>query len=1494
MHVLRRRTAFCASLLILPAVLVSTFVGTARLVLGIAKPRTLIQSLILALIVASTAWTHAHAQAVQQYGYKPLGFSGCCSGSPFYSPQEAAQAVVAFCDANPGLWECNLETPTSHGWTVVSVVPDGLPNYGWIGQFLSGIPPQEGCFPSVLYCSPSEIYAQACGQTNQGACPAAPPQKPAGPTCPGGCSTVKGDPVDVANANAHQTEVDYVGAGTDPIRFTRSYDSLTAYVVYNRGAAVAGQPLLGAAAWSATYFQYLQPNGTAVVNAYRPDGRVVVFTNTGSGLYSPDADVSDRLLKTSTGWQYHSPDDTIETYNANGLLLSIAPLGTEGAPITLTYASGATSPGSPPQSVSDAFGHSLRFSYTNDPTNTQRLASITDPNGKTISYTYDSTGRPSQVKYADGTTRGYGYDTTNKWLLDNITDEAQVQYASWTYANGGAQVLTSQLAGAVAQYFFSSSLNGNSGSVTVTDPLGQSRTYNQTLVLGRYRTTSSSSVCPGCGEDASRTYDANANVTASTDFDGNQATHAYDTTRNLETSRTEALTSTGATTSQTRTITTAWDPNWRQPQQIAVYAGGSASGTALRTTNFSYDGDSGVSCGGATGSLCTKTITDTTVTPNVTRTWAYTYDSYGRRLTAKGPRTDVNSTTTYAYYTCMTGAQCGQLQTVTDPVGNVTTYNTYNGHGQPLTITDPNGVVTTLTYDNRLRLTSRQVGTETTSFGYYPTGLLKQVTLPDASYVLYTYDNAHRLTQISDGAGNSIKYTLDNMGNLTAEKTYDLSNNLHRTHTRAFNTLNELYQDVNAAGTSAVTTTYGYDSNANQNSIAAPLSRNTSNYYDALNRLNQINDPNSGNTYFTYDAEDNLTSVKDPRSLTTNYSYNGFGDLTQLVSPDTGATGNTYDSGGNLSSTTDARGSLSAYTYDAANRVTSIAYTLSGVTDQTIAFGYDSGTNGKGRLTSASDANHSLAWTYDFAGRVVGKGLTVGTVNLSMGYAYTNADRTALVTPSGQSVTYGFNSNHQITSIAVNGTTVLSGVSYEPFGGVNGWTWGDGSTVSRTFNGDGVISQIVTAGVTLGYSYDNANRISGITDSSNNALSWTYGYDLLDRLTSASTSAITDGWTYDANGNHLTQTGTTPVTFTVSPSSNQLNATTGSFSRSYGYDAAGNTESYGTLNFTYNNRGRMEATSADSTDYLYNALGQMIEKSGTLGTTVFMQDEAGHLIGEYSGSGSLIEETVWLGDIPVVTLQPNGSGGVNVYYVHTDHLNTPRKVAQPSTGTLAWRWDADPFGSAAPNENPAGLGTFVYNLRFPGQYYMTETGLNQNYFRDYDPAVGRYVESDLIGLAGGINTYGYVGGNPISWFDPFGLVDLNYFPSNQNIYYFANAALSPPGTYTVGAHGSPTSLLDAAGKLITPRQLANLLKKTKAAQGKTVKLESCNTGKGPNSYAQQLANLLGKPVIAPNNFVWYYPDGTLVIAPPIGGDLNGLPDLQHQGNWITFNPQSQH
>jgi RHS repeat-associated protein len=114
-----------------------------------------------------------------------------------------------------------------------------------------------------------------------------------------------------------------------------------------------------------------------------------------------------------------------------------------------------------------------------------------------------------------------------------------------------------------------------------------------------------------------------------------------------------------------------------------------------------------------------------------------------------------------------------------------------------------------------------------------------------------------------------------------------------------------------------------------------------------------------------------------------------------------------------------------------------------------------------------------------------------------------------------------------------------------------------------------------------------------------------------------------------------------------------------------------------------------------------------------------------------------------------------------VYYIHTDQINTAREISN-ATGGKVWESDPDPFGANLPNENPLEQGAVSYNLRFPGQYHDKETGLHYNYNRDYDPQTGRYVQSDPIGLKGGINTYGYVTANPVSLVDPDGLQQVSY------------------------------------------------------------------------------------------------------------------------------------
>ncbi|MBS0469559.1 MAG: hypothetical protein JSR60_00710, partial [Proteobacteria bacterium] len=187
--------------------------------------------------------------------------------------------------------------------------------------------------------------------------------------------------------------------------------------------------------------------------------------------------------------------------------------------------------------------------------------------------------------------------------------------------------------------------------------------------------------------------------------------------------------------------------------------------------------------------------------------------------------------------------------------------------------------------------------------------------------------------------------------------------------------------------------------------------------------------------------------------------------------------------------------------------------------------------------------------------------------------------------------------------------------------------------------------------------------------------------------------------------------------------------------------------------YTYNDASRLVTAKLNGTavgSYVYNALEERAAKTASGSTIQFVYDRAGHLIEEADAStGAALREYIWLDDMPVALIDHSGMSPM-VYYIHADQLNRPQKITD---GSAAVVWDGvfDPFG------NPTSVtGTVAMPLRFPGQYVDPETALNQNWFRYYDPSIGRYVESDPIGLAGGINTYAYVNGSPILGYDQAG------------------------------------------------------------------------------------------------------------------------------------------
>ncbi|MFT3664269.1 RHS repeat-associated core domain-containing protein [Piscinibacter sp.] len=341
-------------------------------------------------------------------------------------------------------------------------------------------------------------------------------------------------------------------------------------------------------------------------------------------------------------------------------------------------------------------------------------------------------------------------------------------------------------------------------------------------------------------------------------------------------------------------------------------------------------------------------------------------------------------------------------------------------------------------------------------------------------------------------------------------------------------------------------------------------------------------------------------------------------------------------------------------------------------------------------------------------------------------------------------------------------------------------------------------------------SYDAADRITGYqhydasTGAAQAALDQSFAYDELGRLTGITTASASWSIGYDANGNRtgLTLNGTTSA-YTTASTSNRLTGTTNP-ARSFGYDNAGNTVS-DTYTASYNLAGRMATLlkAGTTTTYSVDGFGRRVRKfdnTGAASTVLFVYDQQGQLLGEYNSSGTAIREYVWLGNVPVAVFTPDPANAANpplVYYIHTDHLATPRIVLN-TAGQQRWSWLAEPFGTSAPNANPQSLGTFTFNLRHPGQYADAESGLFYNYFRDYDASTGRYAQSDPIGLVGDINTYAYVGGNPVSFVDPPGLdaIFVHYIGYSVAITNDISAPLGHAGAVAVDPVTGKTQYYD--------------------------------------------------------------------------------------------------
>jgi RHS repeat-associated protein len=1158
-----------------------------------------------------------------------------------------------------------------------------------------------------------------------------------------------GDPCNVTTGNTYRYESDY-RSGNGELRFARSYNSRQAGNDHGLGHG-----------WIALALRHLEVSDDRIV-VREADGRAEAITKT-NGSWQADADSKIHLSEGADGYTLARIDGTVEQYSSTGHLVAAA--DRNGRTTRYQY-----DPNDRLIAISSPDGHTLGLDYLSD----GHMASITDPAGGSILFGYDSAGNLTSVTYQDGTSRHYLYeDPRHPNHLTGVTDERGVLIAGYEYDDTGRATLTTHAMRDDGQYHDAYTLEYVDESHTrVTDGKGNRVEYTIEENLGVRNIVSRIDLSDGKGMQ--QQFDERNNLVRSIDWQGDTTQFEYNDSNELI-RKTEA----SGTLEQRITEYSYLSPDISLPTTIrsaSVFTG------AESEYRISYDS-------GYRPIAVDHSGYDPDGNP-VQRMTALAYDDSGRLIAIDGPRDDVNDVTTLSYYDCTGGGRCGRLASRTDAIGNTLYFTDYDLHGRLTRSRGGNGLETEYRYDARGRLiqilqTANDGAIRETTYRYDSAGNRIESVAPDGVRLAYSYDANRLLRSITDNIGARIDYDYDVKGNRSASRVIDPDGTLARSIRYEFG-LRDTLDLVDSAGSITI---IRHDAGGNPTETIDPNGHAQSSEYDALERMIRRIDALGGISQIAYDQQDRITRVTAPNGATIRFSHDDLGNLLREESADRGTVSYGYDAAGNIIARTDGRGISAHYNYDAANRLLGID--LPG-TESDARFEYDSCSNGIGRLCTISDAGGIVTYSYDGFGNRIEERRTQGVNEYLTRYTYDNGDRPlSIAYPDGRQVEYRRDALGRIVSIStsVNGSllTIITDTRYRSDGLITAMQYGNGLTEYRDYDLQGRLTDHSVAGTTWRYEYDTNGNITRLSQGVDNH---DYQYDALDRLINEMSPADIIAYDYDANGNRTQLSGSGGTSYyDYTPETNRLNFTDG---LPVTLDSVGNTLDDGTLQYDYTPAGRLSGVYQNGNllaRYQYNAIGQRAAKTTESGTIHYHYDQSGHLILETRGDGQPMRTYIWLDEMPVAQIgwrlgQGNGhangifKGKANppasgnswsevVTWLHSDHLLTPRQGSDAS-GTMVWQWRGDAFGSILPDEDVDGDRKIVtVNLRFPGQYFDAETGLHYNYFRDYDPSTGRYIESDPIGLAGGLNTFAYALSNPISFSDRFGLLVDAYYDSTS-------------------------------------------------------------------------------------------------------------------------------
>jgi RHS repeat-associated protein len=567
--------------------------------------------------------------------------------------------------------------------------------------------------------------------------------------------------------------------------------------------------------------------------------------------------------------------------------------------------------------------------------------------------------------------------------------------------------------------------------------------------------------------------------------------------------------------------------------------------------------------------------------------------------------------------------------------------------------------------------------------------------------------------------------------------------------------------------------------------------------YDIRGRLTsftQTSGPNTRMATLSYNAQGWLDTVTDPLGRSIGYQYDDAGRAIQQTLPDGSVIAWSYDENGNVTGITPPSQPTHTFNYTPIDleeqydpplvsgvviATTHYAYnldkqltTVTRPDGQTIAFAYDSG----GRLSARTTASGSVTYGYAAGSGHVSSLTTSQGINL--GYAYdgflpTTESWTGPVTGS---VARSYNNDFAVTGLSVNGASLP--FAYDADGLL---TKAGDLTFTRSAQ-NGLITASALGNTTTSRTYNGFGELTGVTalQGGNNLLDLQYTSDALGRLTQVTETVFANApttlvYSYDNAGRlaQVTQDGALQTVYAYDPNGNRTANTDSNNNVTVGsYDDQDRLLTYGATSYTYADNGELQTktTGGQTTNYMYDLLSNLTAVTLPDGTAIeylidgrnrrtgkkvngvvtqgFLYQDQLKPIAELDAGGNVVTRFVYGTKVNVPEYMIKGGA---TYRILTDHLGSPRLVVDTQIGSVAQELSYDAFGTITGDSNP-GFQPFG----FAGGLYDQDTQLTRFGARDYDASTGRWTTKDPIGLAGGLNTYAYIDGNPMVYTDPSG------------------------------------------------------------------------------------------------------------------------------------------